>query len=142
MASYKNIQASRRKKDSHFSYSTERMTPLTPLTSSEAAPLKQRPGAVLSVKPNQDPLERTGEADREAVAVAVAEGEESTQSSVSTDLQINTEALSKLQVTQNKYNYLLFIIVINQPSFTGNNRSSKGFPEIPRDDQHLEVEAE
>ena len=93
--SYKNVQASRQKKDSHFSYSSERMTRLT---SSEAAP---RPGpdkhsAVLSVKQNQDPVERTAEADIEG------EGEESTQSTVSSDLQINTEALSKLQVTQSK----------------------------------------
>ena len=86
MASYKNIQKSRKKKDSHFSYSSERMTRLT---SSEAAPRQDKQPAVLSVKHNQDPVER-------------GEGEESTQSTVSSELQINTEALSKLQVTQHK----------------------------------------
>ena len=86
MASYKNLQASRQKKDSHFSYSSERMTRLT---SSEAAPRQDKQPAVLSVKHNQDPVER-GEGE---------ESTQSTQSTVSSDLQINTEALSKLQVT-------------------------------------------
>ena len=90
MASYKNLQASRPKRDSHFSYSTERMTCLT---STEATPARQKRSAVLSVQPDQDPVERTAEAD--------GGGEESSKSSLSSDLQINTEALSKLQVTQN-----------------------------------------
>ena len=88
MASYKNLQASRPKRDSHFSSSTERMTCLT---SREVAPARQKRSAVLSVQPDQDPVERRTEVD--------GGGEESSQSSVSSDLQINTEALSKLQVS-------------------------------------------
>ena len=90
--SYKNVQASRQKKDSHFSYSSERMTRLTS-TELAAAPLQAKQGgasSLLSVKPSQDPVERN----------AGAEEEESAQSSLSSDLQINTEALSKLQVNQ------------------------------------------
>ena len=131
MSSYKNIQAGRQKKDSHFTYSTARMTRLT---SSEAAPLKQKHGAVLSVKPNQDPVQRTAEAAGEAEEAA-----QSTQSSLSSDLEINTEALSKLQVTNQIQSSLK---PASLASFTGNNRSSKEFPEVSRDDQHLEVEAE
>ena len=96
MSSYKNIRASRQRKDSHFSYSSERMTRLTSTELAEA-PLQAKQGgasSLLSVKPSQDPVERTLGAE------GGGEGGESAQSSLSSDLQINTEALSKLQVTQ------------------------------------------
>ena len=96
MASYKSLQAGRPKKDSHFSYSSERMTRLT---GSEAAgaPRRNKDSAVLSVRQNQEPVERSGQRRTEG------EEEEASQATVSSDdLQINTEALSKLQVKQNK----------------------------------------
>ena len=132
MASYKSLQAGRPKKDSHFSYSSERMTRLT---GSEAAgaPRRNKDSAVLSVRQNQEPAERSGQRRTEG------EEEEVSQATVSTDLQINTEALSKLQVKQNKKLSVKLKLLV---SFTGDNRSSKGFPEISRDEKHPEVEAE
>ena len=90
MASYKNVQRVRSKKDSHFSYTTEKMTSLTHPNAHPPPPghldsNRQDVRSVLSVRPGQEPVTRR------------APGDEDSLDSQSSDVNIPPDALSKLQ---------------------------------------------
>ena len=94
MASYKNVQKGRQQKDSHFSYTTEKMTSLThprhpPSHGGRPDSNRQDVRSVLSVRPDQEPVTRRVPGDPDT-------GDD-VPDSQSSDVNIPSDALSKLQ---------------------------------------------
>ena len=91
MASYKNVQKSRRKKESHFRYTSEQMTSLTsPPHQASRDHRDQDVRSVLSVRPDQEPVIRVAPGQYQP------DNNDSEASRASSDVNIQSESLQKL----------------------------------------------
>ena len=143
MASYKNVQKSRQKKESHFSYTSERMTSLTSpppgynRTRDRDCDTRHDARSVLSVRPDQEPVLR------QVPGETLDQDNVSRVSSLSSDISIPPEALSKLQEIIDaqkaflKYQEIREILSTHESSNKGARAKTRKISRVPSAESDL-----